>query len=153
MKIETKISDEFEEICIQIQAPSLTEEVKDIVRVIAKFKSQISNIIATKDNRIFPIELEDVICFYSKERQNFVKTMEDTYEIQYKLYELEEVLADKGFIRISNSCIINIGKVKCFDTSMIGTIDVIFKDNTKKAVSRRKVKEIMKIIKEKRKII
>lgn len=150
MKIETKISDEFEEICIQIQAPSLTEEVKDIVRVIAKFKSQI---LATKDNRIFPIELEDVICFYSKERQNFVKTMEDTYEIQYKLYELEEVLADKGFIRISNSCIINIGKVKCFDTSIIGIIDVIFKDNTKKAVSRRKVKEIMKIIKEKRKII
>ena len=70
------------------------------------------------------------------------------HKIKYKLYELEDSLKSKDFIRISNSCIININQVLCFDTSILGTILVKLKDNTQERVSKRKVEQLMKFLKE-----
>ena len=67
-----------------------------------------------------------------------------------KLYYLEEVLPEKYFIRISNSAIININHVKCFNTSLIGKIIVKFKDGSEEIVSKRRTSEIMKFLKTRR---
>lgn len=69
------------------------------------------------------------------------------YKIKEKLYYLEEVLPSKDFIRISNSAIININHVKCFNTSIIGKIIVKFKDGSKESVSKRRTSEIMRFLK------
>ena len=68
--------------------------------------------------------------------------------IDAKTYYLEEILPSKDFIRISNSAIININQVKCFNTSIIGKIIVKFKDGSEESVSRRKTSEIMKFLKD-----
>lgn len=65
-----------------------------------------------------------------------------------KLYYLEDVLPSKDFIRISNSAIININHVKCFNTSIIGKIIVKFKDGNEESVSKRRTSEIMKFLKD-----
>ena len=68
--------------------------------------------------------------------------------IKEKLYYLEDVLPSREFIRISNSTIINIKHVKCFNTSIIGRIVVKFKDGNEENVSRRRTAEIMKFLKD-----
>ena len=75
---------------------------------------------------------------------------EGIYRLKEKMYYLEEMLPNKDFIRISNSAIININHVKCFNTSIIGKIIVKFKDGTEESVSKRKTSEIMKFLRERR---
>ena len=61
-----------------------------------------------------------------------------------KLYELEEQLSKNKFIRISNSCIINVEKTKSFDTSIIGSLVAKMEDETKQEVSKRRITSIYK---------
>ena len=51
---------------------------------------------------------------------------------------------------LSNSAIININHVKCFNTSIVGKIKVKFKDGTEEDVSKRRTTEIMRFLKERR---
>ena len=51
-------------------------------------------------------------------------------------------------MRISNSAIININKVKCFNTGIIGKMIVKFDDGSEETVSRRRISDIMKFLNE-----
>jgi len=148
IKINTNISNEFEKVLITVNAPELSDEVQNLVQYISTINTIPNQIVATKNNEIYFVDLEKVICFFSQDKSNYVRTKKDTYKIKYKLYELEELLKQKEFIRISNSCIINVKQVECFDTSILGTILVKLKDNTQEKVSKRNVPQIMKFLKE-----
>lgn len=148
IKINTNISEEFSNITININAPKITEEVENIIKQISNINSIPNQLIGYINNEIYFIELKDVICFFSKDKYVFARTKDNSYKIKYKLYELNEIFEQKDFIRISNSCIININKIECFDTSIIGTITVKMKDGTKEVVSKRNVSQIMKLLKQ-----
>lgn len=148
INVATNISKEFKNIEIIIKAPEMTEEVKSITDSIMGMSNSAKQIIGTKDNRIYLLTMDEIMSFYSEERNNYCKTQNGIFKIKEKLYELEEKLTKGNYVRISNSCIINLKYVDSFDTSIIGTIEVIFKDGTKEYVSRRRVKDVMKRIKE-----
>lgn len=148
IKINTNISSELKETSITINAPELSEEIQNLIQYISNINAVPNQIVANKNNQIYFIDLEKVICFFSKDKYNYVRIKEGTYKIKYKLYELEEIFKQKDFIRISNSCIININQVECFDTSILGTVLVKLKDNTQETVSKRNVAPIMKLLKE-----
>ncbi len=148
INVATNISKEFKNIEIIIKAPEITEEVKIITNSIMEISKSVKQIIGTKDNKIYLLTIDEIICFYSEDKNNYCKTLKGTFKIKEKLYELEEKLIYGDFVRISNSCIINLKYVDSFDTSIIGTIEVLFKDGTKEYVSRRRVKEVMRKIKE-----
>lgn len=148
IKINTNISSEYKETTITINAPKLSDEIRDFIKYISDMDSISNQIVASNNNEIYFINLEKIICFFSKDKYNYARTVDGTYKIKYKLYELENFLKQKNFIRISNSCIINTNQVKCFDTSILGTILVNLKDNTQEKVSKRKVPQIMKLLRE-----
>ena len=144
IKINTNISSEYKETTITINAPKLSDEIRDFIKYISDMDSISNQIVASNNNEIYFINLEKIICFFSKDKYNYARTVDGTY----KIYELEKFLKQKNFIRISNSCIINTNQVKCFDTSILGTILVNLKDNTQEKVSKRKVPQIMKLLRE-----
>lgn len=148
IKINTNISNEFKEISVTINAPELSEDIQKLIQYISNINTIPNQIVANKNNKIYFIDLKKVICFFSKDKHNYVRTQEGIYKIKYKLYELEDLLKQKNFIRISNSCIININQVECFDTSILGTVLVKLKDDTQENVSKRNVSQIMKLLKE-----
>lgn len=151
IKVRTNISKEFQNIEICINAPEKTTEVQLLENeLLAKSTKAIQQIIAIQNNDIFIINVSDIILFFSEEKNNFCKTKDGTYKIKEKLYYLEEILSTKDFIRISNSAIININHVKCFNTSIIGKIIVKFKDGTEEIVSKRRTSEIMRFLKDRR---
>lgn len=92
----------------------------------------------------------DIIEFFTEDRAIFCRTKDGNFCIKEKLYYLEEILPQRDFVRISNSVIININQVRCFNTSIIGKIVIKFKDGTEANVAKRKVSNIMKILKERR---
>lgn len=145
IKVRTNISNEFQDIEVCINAPERNEEVQRLENeLLSKSSKSIQQIIAMQNNDIFIINMSDIILFFSEEKNNFCKTKDGIYKIKEKLYYLEEMLSTKDFIRISNSAIININHVKCFNTSIIGKIIVKFKDGTEESVSKRKTAEIIK---------
>ena len=150
-KVRTNISEKYEEIEIIINAPKRTEEVQKIEKkLIGKETAIIKQIIGYQGNDIFVIKTEDIILVYSEEKNNYCKTKDGIYMVKEKMYYLDDMLDKNKFIRISNSAIINIDKIKCFNTSIIGRIVVKFYDNTEVNVSRRRTTEIMKFLKERR---
>ncbi len=149
IKVRTNISSEFQEIEVCINAPEKNEEVQRLENeLLARNVNVIKQIIAMRNNDIFIINVSDVIMFFSEEKNNFCKTKDGIFLIKEKLYYLEDVLPSREFIRISNSTIINIKHVKCFNTSIIGRIVVKFKDGNEENVSRRRTAEIMKFLKD-----
>lgn len=148
IKISTNVSDEYKEPSIIINAPAMTEEIQNIVQYISNVNGIPNKILANKNDEIYFIDLNKVICFFSKDKNNYVRIREGIYKIKYKLYELEENLSSKEFIRISKSCIINMNQVKCFDTSVLGTILVKMEDNSSEIVSKRNIPQIMKLLSE-----
>lgn len=152
IQVNTNISKEYNDITIKVQvsAPELTDEVQKILDNLSKISKKKKEIVATKNNQIFLLKSKDVLYFYSDEKNNFVKTREGVYKIKERLYELEENLDDKNFIRISNSCIINIDRTKCFDVSQIGSLIAKMEDDTKQEVSKRKIKNVMNFLNERK---
>lgn len=151
IKVRTNISSEFQDIEICINAPERNEIVQTLENeLLSKSLKSIQQIIAMQDNDIFIINVSDIILFFGEEKNNFCKTKDGIYKIKERLYYLEEVLPTKEFVRISNSAIININHVKCFNTSIVGKIKVKFKDGTEEDVSKRRTTEIMRFLKERR---
>ena len=63
-----------------------------------------------------------------------------------RLYELENILNKKTFLRISKSEIINISKVKSINTNLIGTIIITFFNGNKTYSSRRYISKIKEFL-------
>lgn len=97
LNVATNISNEFKEVEVIINAPEMTEDVKNIVNNIIQISNNVKQIIGTKDNKIFFIKIDEIVCFYSEEKNNYCKTMKETYKINEKLYELEEKLCKRKF--------------------------------------------------------
>lgn len=150
IKINTNISNEMneDEIEITVKASKNSNILTKIIDNIQSISGNIETIVGSKDNNISIINVEDVVSFYSKEQSNYCKTLKGCFKIKNKLYELDETLDKSYFIRISNSCIINIKFVESFDLSMIGNIIVKFTDGTSEYVSKRRISNVMKFLKE-----
>jgi len=153
IKINTNISSKFTETSITIESPTISEEIQSIIKYISNMGESPNQIIANKNNEIYFIDLEKIVCFFSENKSNYVRTGSGTYKIRYRLYELEEKFRRKDFIRISHSCIINVKQVLCFDTSILGTVLVRLRDNTEAIVSKRNVSQVMEFLRERGKLI
>ena len=77
---------------------------------------------AKKDNELHLINSFDVLYFESVDNRTFLYTEDDVLEVKQRLYELEVILSDKDFIRISKSQIVNINKIKSLKPELNRTI-------------------------------
>ncbi len=64
--------------------------------------------------------------------------------VRHRLYELEEALDKRRFLRISNSEIVNIKKIRDMDLRVTGRICIRFTDGSQTYVSRRYIPRIKK---------
>lgn len=151
IKVRTNISNEYNDIQVIINAPEKNNQVINIENQILNLNSnEINRLIGMQDNNIFIIDVQDIIVIYSEEKNNYCRTQDGVFMIKEKLYYLEENLSNKNFIRISNSVIVNINKVKCFNTDIVGSILIKLTDDSEEYVSRRRVSNVMKFLKNRR---
>lgn len=99
-----------------------------------------------RDDTLEILDQADVIQVYAATGKVFAITDHSEYSLRLRLYELEERLDKKCFVRISNSEIINLRKVKSFDLSLVGTICVKLTNGKVTYVSRRYVAKIKQVL-------
>ncbi len=144
MEIEIRINSEYKIPKLIILTDKVTEEVQVLA---AKLSEESPKLISGfKDNALKILEQDEIIRVYSCDGKIIAATDDGEYYLRQRLYEMEERLDHSKFVRISNSEIINLRKVKNFDLSFAGTICVSFTDSSVTYVSRRYVSKIKKIL-------
>lgn len=146
MKIEIKKQIKDKKAKIQINVEIEDKSADEFITYIKKFDE--NEIIISYENELRTINISDILYFYSDKKYNYCQTKDANFKIKSKLYELEK--SNKDFLRISKSCVINIKNVKCFDFNETGKIIVRFNDESEKTVSRRKVRDVMNYLEERR---
>lgn len=154
MKIDIKTIEnqklKKDEIFMELQYSNENQGVKEFVEYINNYEFDYKNKVMVINDGYSYLEIyyKDIIMFYSDKKNNYCKTNTGQYKIKSKLYEIEKM--DKDLIRISKSCIVNINHVEKFDLSETGKIIIKLDDLTEETVSRRKTRDIMKYLDDRR---
>ncbi|MCI9675891.1 MAG: LytTR family transcriptional regulator [Lachnospiraceae bacterium] len=144
MQVEIKIDPSYTEPKIIVLTSSMTEDVSNLVK---KLSENVPDFISgSRNEKMEVLEQADLIRVYANAGKVFAVTPKGEYLLRLRLYELEERLNPDRFVRISNSEIINLKKVKSFDLSITGTICVQLTNGTVTYVSRRYVSKLKKIL-------
>lgn len=144
MEIEIKLDGSYKEPKIIILTEKMSDEISLLVKKITEDVPQM--IAGFQDDQLRVLEQDEIFRVYTANNKVFARTNDGEYSLRLRLYELEERLEKNDFVRISNSEIINIRKVKAFDLSFAGTICVKLIDGTVTYVSRRYVPKIKQIL-------
>jgi DNA-binding LytR/AlgR family response regulator len=148
MKVEIKIDAQCSETTVTIAAKEMNDEISELAR---KLQSQdVQFLVGTTHENTVIIDVENIIRVYATKQKVVAICSASTsavssnreYLLKLRLYELEDRLPSKHFVRISHSEIINLKKVRDFDLSFAGSIQVRFVDGTATFVSRRYVSRI-----------
>lgn len=144
MQIEIKIDETCHEPKIIVLTSKVDEQITTLMK---KLSEETSQMIAGFDSdTVQLLDQSEIFHIYASDGKVMCKTGSGTYALRLRLYELEERLDKTKFVRISNSEIINLKKVKKFDLSFTGTICVCLSDGTVTYVSRRYVSKIKQIL-------
>lgn len=144
MQVEIRIDESCREPKVIILTASMTEEINGIVQKLSENSPRI--ISGSRNGRVEVLDPDDLFRIYSGNNRVSAVTENGEYTLRLRLYEAEERLNPRWFVRISNSEIINLKKVKNFDLSFTGTICVELTNGTTTYVSRRYVSKIKKIL-------
>ena len=142
MKINFIVDSKLLETIIDVRAKEMNYEVRTILSTLSNSSRVITGV---RNNETFLLNFNDICVLYSENKYVYAKT-DKIFKLKYRLYQLEEILNQSEFVRISNSTIINLNYVKNFETSINGLINVNLLDGTKEYVSRRYIKKIKKIM-------
>ena len=138
-KTENELFDDFEFIDLDENKHALDDTV--IVKRKTKKTQQ-----REKEQEVFFVTPADVLYFESVDNRTYLYTEDEVMEIKKRLYELEFLLSDKDFIRISKSQIVNINKIKSLKPELNRTILATMCNGEQLSISRKYVQSIRKML-------
>ena len=110
MVVKLEIDKSLTEDEIIIRCRELSSEVREIESLIADSLKKKSFIIFYKDDKEYYLNLNSILFIETDVRDCYAHTIDDTYQVKFRLYELEELLP-KCFVRISKSAIVNVNHI------------------------------------------
>lgn len=144
MKVELEIDKKYAEPEIHVCNHICDEETMQLKQAVCEFVD--GNVVAYDGDSSVLLRYADIVRIFSANKNVYVSTEQGQYRIKERLYEMEERLDVKRYVRISNSEIINVQKLIKLDTSLTGTIKMYLKGNQETYVSRRYVPKIKKAL-------
>ena len=147
--IDVVIDKQYTDPKVTIQTQKKTEQVDNIIYAIENVSGNDFPVIPAYDGeKVELLSQRDIYRAYTQGRKVMVQTEDNSYTIKRSLIALEEDLNPKRFLRISQSEIINLYKVKRFDINIVGTIGIEFDNGQTSWAARSRVKAVKEFIKE-----
>ena len=147
--IEIILDEKYKDPKVVIHTKARTKQVENIIDAIENAsENDFPMIPASSESGLELISQRDIIRVFTQGRKVMVETAAKQYTVSKTLTSIEEMLNPDRFIRISQSEVANIYKVKCFDINITGTIGVEFENGVKSWASRSRVKAIKAMIRE-----
>ena len=91
MKIRIEVDENIQDDEVIIRCANLNEDIQNLQSAIKDALSKKNRIIFYKDNTQFYISLDEILFFETEETSISAHTLNNVYEVKYKLYELEAV--------------------------------------------------------------
>ena len=129
MKIKVQIDSVFQEEMLQIQAPSRTPKIQQVVEFVESLDNN-HRLKGKKDGET-----------YIENRQVLAKTTQGEYHLSLRLYQVLEKLPSY-FIKISQSEIVNLKEIERFNITPNGLVEIHLKNKETTYSSRRYLKAI-----------
>lgn len=145
MNIKAIINEKYVEKELHVCSNKMDSEVTDMIASIDRLFNNGIPVKAANGDTV-PVYPGDIFAVYAESQKIYVRTAAGSFEASQKLYELESVLDEKLFIRISRAEIVNIKKIKRLDLGISGTIKVIMIDGSESYTSRRNVTKLKKAL-------
>lgn len=141
MKISINIAPDKQDTEIEISCRQLTPEIEKIIATLRILNQQL---MVTKQEEIYLVDVASIIYIEAIERKTFVYTTKDCFESKLKLYEMEERLMECGFFRISKSCLVHLRYIKSLKNDINRKIRMTLENGEQIMVSRQYAEEIKK---------
>lgn len=121
---------------------SLIDQIKQIVD-----NEQLS-LIGYRDNETIPLSINKIQRFYIENSKVYCSDDQKTYLLKQRLYQIEEIVKE-SFVKVNQSCLVNVSYIQCFKSSWNGSLVVVLKNGEEDYVSRRQTKVVLERIKKK----
>ncbi|KRN13930.1 response regulator [Lactobacillus gigeriorum DSM 23908 = CRBIP 24.85] len=136
---------------IVLKAPEITEEVEAVYKQLLGRQNKILQLEVEKDNVSYYLKLSEILFFETDSKLVMAHTKNEAFKVNYKLYELEEILG-ANFMRVAKSTIINLDQIYSL-TRSISNCEVTFQESYKKVyVSRRYYRAVRTKLDERRRV-
>ena len=143
LDVKLVIDKNCQKLDVVITSRERNEDVEGLLAAIQAYADkQIPMIPAYFKDSLVMLPQRQIIRIYTANRKVILQTTDMMYEVKKPLTELEEILDPDLFVRISQSEILNLRKVKSFDFSLAGTIGVELENGESTYVARRRVKNV-----------
>ena len=99
------------------------------------------------ENKQYEIPVVDVHYIEAVDNKVFIYSSKKVYETKQKLYELEEILKEKYFLRVSKSLLLNLMKVQSIKPGLNGRFMAVLQSGEEIIISRKYVPDLKKALK------
>ncbi len=124
---------------VLIECHKMTAEVDEIIHFV---KSRSGTLTGGLNERQYEIHVTDIFYIESVDNRTYIYTAKKVYDTRQKLYEIEEILADKAFLRISKSVVVNLMKIKALKPAMNGRFSAVLSNGEEVIISRKYVSSL-----------
>lgn len=129
---------------VLIRCRAVTDEVREIAAFV---KSRQGSLSCTAEARQYEIAVADVCYIESVDGKTFLYTGDRVFETAARLYELEELLRPKHFLRISKPMLVNLMKIQSIQPAFNGRFTAVLRTGEKIVISRNYVKALKAALK------
>ena len=138
-----QVGNEHDELVL-IRCRAVTDEVREIESLV---KSRAGSLTGTSDAKQYEIAVTDICYIESVDGKTFLYTGDGVYETAYRIYELEELLKAKHFLRISKPMLVNLMKIRSIQPAFNGRFTAVLHSGEKVIISRNYVKQLKAALK------
>ena len=129
---------------LEIRCHEITNQVREIVTFVKSRQGQLCGVIEGKQ---YEIPIMDIYYIEAVDSKVFFYSLKKVYETKQKIYELENALKEKYFLRVSKSLLLNLMKVKSIKPSINGRFTAILQSGEEIVISRKYVPELKAALK------
>lgn len=137
IRLTIKESTAFKDIEIIINCPVVDDHLATLIELI---KQHEVILLGKKDHRVHSISVKDLLYIEAVDNTSFLYDRSTVFESELKLYEIEEVVKDTRFIRISKNLIVNTGHIESVRALFNGKFEAVLTNGEKVIVNRHYVK-------------
>lgn len=129
---------------LEIRCHRISDDVQEIISFVKSRQGQLS---AVRDGQSIEVPLIDIFYAESVDNRVFIYTAKESYEVRLKLYELEEMMKGRSFLRVQKSMLLNLMKVKSIKPALSGRYSAILKNGEEVVISRKYVSDLKQTLK------
>lgn len=130
MKIQLDIDKGVKDLEVIIRCSEIDDIVQDLQEYLSNLSKGKNTLTFYQNETEFYFSYKRILFFETSDNKVFAHTKDDIYQVQHKLYELEEILP-AYFMRVSKSTIINTREIYSITKNITSSSKVQFHDTHK----------------------